>query len=214
DAEVADILLHAELVSVPVMKTHNKSTITGAIKNQFGCLGKVRHNYHPVLSRALVEINRLVRPRLAVMDATVCLEGDAPKSGRPRVVGLVLASNDIVALDAVQATMMGFDPTTIEHLNLAAQAGLGTNDLSRIRLVGEPLDEWRLQFEPARDNLVSRVENRLRESRLRRIAFGGLFFRLCCWGALGFYLAWYYLGPGRHMCRQIVEHSPYGAQWR
>ena len=110
ELDVPRILREAVLITVPVMKTHGKTVITGALKNQFGCLSKARHTYHLVLDDVLADLNRVVRPAFAVMDGTIGLEGNGPKSGRPRVADLILASQDPVALDTVQALCMGLDP--------------------------------------------------------------------------------------------------------
>ncbi|MBN1564816.1 MAG: DUF362 domain-containing protein, partial [Anaerolineae bacterium] len=91
DVRIPEILTRTELITMPLMKTHNKTTVTGAIKNQWGCLQALRHNFHPVLARALVDVNTMVQPRFAVMDGTIALEGDGPKSGRPKEMNLVLA---------------------------------------------------------------------------------------------------------------------------
>lgn len=96
-----------------------------------------RHNYHLVLDQALADINTVARPCFAVMDATIGLEGNSPKSGIPKVVNRLLASGDPVALDAVAAKVMGFDPEQIGHLAECMAAGLGTADLRRITTVGE-----------------------------------------------------------------------------
>ena len=108
--DLPKILLETQVVTIPVMKTHAKTQITGAIKNQWGCISKMRHNYHLVISDALADINSAIRPAFAVMDATIALEGNGPKSGNPKFVDKILASSDIVAIDTVQATMMGLDP--------------------------------------------------------------------------------------------------------
>jgi uncharacterized protein (DUF362 family) len=212
--DVPEILTRTVLVTIPVMKTHNKTTITGAIKNQWGCLSKPRHNLHLVLDPALVDLNRVVRPRFAVMDATIALEGDGPKSGRPRLMDMVLASADIVALDSVQARIMGFVPEEIEHLKLCAQHGLGVLESDRIEIVGEPLEGVATRFRPAKHNLVSWVELALRTSRWRRFVFGTCVLDLMCAGALFWYFLWYYLGPGRRLRDGILLTSRYGPQWR
>jgi hypothetical protein len=62
---IPEILTRTELITIPVMKTHNKTVITGAIKNQWGCLQELRHNFHLVLSEALVDVNAIVRLRFA-----------------------------------------------------------------------------------------------------------------------------------------------------
>ena len=77
-----------------------------------------------------------MRPALAVMDGTVGLEGNGPKSGRPRVVDRVLCSSDPVALDTIQAIMMGIDPATVVHLAKCAARGIGTNQRDRIEVRG------------------------------------------------------------------------------
>lgn len=216
ELQVPDILLRMPVVTVPVMKTHNKTVITGAIKNQWGCLPMFRHKYHLVLNAALADINAVVRPRFAVMDATVCLEGNGPKSGIPKVADRVLASGDLVAIDAVAAKVMGFDPRAIGHLAECVAAGLGVSDLARIAVVGDDDLTLNLGFIPAQHNLVSRVELALRHrAALRRIFFDTAVFGLCCRATLVYYAAWYYaLGIGRARRNRILDETPYGAQWR
>ena len=213
---VPEILLSLPLVTVPVMKTHNKTVITGAIKNQWGCLPMFRHKYHLVLDAALADINSVVRPCFAVMDATVCLEGNSPKSGIPKVVNRVLASGDFVALDAVAATVMGFDPRRIGHILECVAAGLGVADVERITTVGDDDLSLELNFRPARHNIVSWLELELRQREsLRRLFFDTPLFGLCCRATVAYYAAWYSVfGIGRRRCDRILKHTPYGEQWR
>jgi len=213
---VPEILLRTKLVTVPVMKTHNKTVITGAIKNQWGCLPMFRHNYHLVLDAALADINSVVRPCFGVMDATIGLEGNSPKSGKPKVVNRLLASGDCVALDAVAAKVMGFDPATIKHLSECVAAGLGVADLSRITVAGDDDISLNLQFIPAQHNAVSWFELVLRRRPvLRKIFFDTAIFGVCCNLTLAYYALWYYvLGIGRARRDGILTTTAYGAQWR
>lgn len=213
---VPEILLKTTLVTVPVMKTHNKTVITGAIKNQWGCLPMFRHNYHLVLDQALADINSVARPRFAMMDATIGLEGNSPKSGIPRVVNRLLASGDPVALDAVAGKVMGFDPARIGHLQECVAAGLGVADLSGIEVVGDDDLSLNLNFVPAQHNAVSWFELVLRRrAALRRLFFDTPLFGVCCKITLAYYAAWYYLlGIGRGRRDQILTATAYGAQWR
>ena len=213
---VPEILLRTALVTLPVMKTHNKTVITGAVKNQWGCLPMFRHNYHLVLDAALADINAAVRPCFGMMDASVGLEGNSPKSGKPKVVNRMLASGDCVALDAVAAKVMGFDPATIKHLAECVAAGLGTADLNRITLAGDDDLSLNLQFTPAQHNAISWLELLLRRRPLlRRIFFDTPVFRLCCNLTLVYYALWYYvLGIGRARRDAILAATAYGAQWR
>lgn len=207
-----EILTRTHLVTLPLMKTHNKSTITGALKNQWGCLETLRHNFHPVLSEALADLNRILQPKFAVMDATIGMEGNGPKSGFPKEMGLVLASGDLVALDATAAQIMGFDPRQIEHLILCEQHGLGTADPSAITVKGELIGDHRTTFLPARHNAVSFLEIVLRSSFMRKLVFDTPLFNLMCWGARRYYQVWEIL-YGRQIRQKVFRASPYAAQW-
>jgi len=201
------ILVDRPLVTIPVMKTHDKTTISGAIKNQWGCLDVFRHNYHLVLNQVLSDIHKVLRPAFAVCDATVALEGDGPKTGRPRVVDRVLASSDIVALDATSARIMGFDPEQIDHLVLLDEDGVGT--VRDYDVVGEDIDGIDLRFCSAGHNLVSKVELAFRHSLARRLVFETPVLDLMCSGAVLWYLAWYHLGPGARIRDEIIEGLTY-----
>ncbi|MBI4832350.1 MAG: DUF362 domain-containing protein [Candidatus Lindowbacteria bacterium] len=214
EIRVPEILLRTELITIPTIKTHNKTTITGAIKNQWGCLPKLRHNYHLVLNEALADINKAATPRFAVMDATVGLEGNSPKSGEPKVVDRVLASGDFVALDTVVAKIIGFDPSRIQHIQNCHQLELGVGRLDQINVVGDDDLSLNLRFKPARHNLVSWLELALRKSFFKWLFFDTPVFPLCCWGARLWYYGWYYLVRGKRLRDNIVKNTRYGAQWR
>jgi uncharacterized protein (DUF362 family) len=91
------------------------------------------------LNRNLVTLTRLVKPHVSVLDGFVAMHREGPRHGTPIRLGLALAGTDAVAVDAVAAAAMGFDPMQIGHLRLAHEAGLGTADLARIEVVGDPL---------------------------------------------------------------------------
>lgn len=192
-----EILTQRALVTVPVMKTHNKSTITCSIKNQWGCLDVFRHNYHLVLTEVLADIHKVLRPIFAVCDATIAMEGGGPKTGRPRRVDRVLASRDIVALDSVAARIMGFDPAEIDHLRTLEADGSGS--MTDVEVVGEDITGLNLHFEPATHNVVSALEMALRTSVARKAVFETPLLDVMCHGANLWYRAWYYLGPGKRL---------------
>jgi uncharacterized protein (DUF362 family) len=210
--EVPRVLRTARLVTVPVMKTHAKTCITGALKNQWGCLPKMRHEYHLVLDDALADVNRVVRPALCLMDGTVALEGNGPKSGHPRIANLVLGSTDPVALDTVQARIMGFDPARVRHLATCAARGIGVTDLARIDVRGLEAARGLAPFRPPRHNAVSRVETLLRRSWAKRLFFNTPLFHACLWGAKVYYLGWTAL-RARRAWSAVLDHPVYGPQW-
>jgi len=212
DVRIPEILTHTELITLPVMKTHNKTILSGALKNQWGCLETLRHNFHPVLSRALVDVNLLVQPRFAVMDGTVGLEGDGPKSGSPKEMDVILASGNLVGLDATAAQLMGFNPETIEHLQLCAKHGLGSMP-GAFDLKGDPWQELWSPFKPARHNAVSWLELALRRSLFEWLIFKTPLLHLFAWGARRYYDFWD-LWVGRRLRTAFFRNSRYADQWR
>lgn len=136
------------IVSLPVMKTHNCTLFTGGMKNMMGVLPQ-REKWNMHLSgihQALVDLNRLVKPHLVVMDAIYAMEGWGPAMGYPVGMNLVLASTDVVAIDTVAAAIMEIDVSEVKHLSLAGDQKLGAADLSRIEVRGERIEDVKRPF--------------------------------------------------------------------
>jgi len=138
-----------KLINVPVMKTHHQTTVTLAMKNLKGCLkreDKPRFHQQKDLSQAIVELNKIVRPTLNIIDATAKTLGSVGSSAHSQSLGarLLLASTDAVAIDAVGCAIISIDPDTVPTVTLGAAAGLGEKDLTRIDIIGEELK--RLKF--------------------------------------------------------------------
>lgn len=132
------------IISLPKFKTHGLTVITGAIKNSYGLLpGAQKAKLHKAAGCAerfhelIVDVFRLRVPDLFLVDAVVGMEGNGPASPDLRNIGLVLASDNAVALDSVMATMMGCEPGRLRFLQKAKEAGLGNYDLRTIDLIGE-----------------------------------------------------------------------------
>jgi len=129
--KVSEILLDADnIVTMPILKTHGMAQMTFALKNQWGCIHDFRHNYHTVLAEALGDINRFFSEKIkfCVADALVAMEGTGPKVGTPIEVGHVLASHDLVAMDAVGATIMGLNPNKVNTIKFSEKSGVGTRN--------------------------------------------------------------------------------------
>lgn len=147
---IARALLEADvIINLPKLKTHALTTLTGAIKNLYGVIpAGLRSGYHGQFSQperfnqAIVDIYATLPPQLHIMDAVVAMEGEGPAGGRPRPVGLVLASPDGVALDAVATRVMGLDPMAIATTRIAHGRKLGKGELEAIEVMGRPLDSF------------------------------------------------------------------------
>ena len=218
DIELPKVLEDRILITLPVLKTHGTTYITGALKNQWGCLRKLRHNFHLVVDEAIADLNTHLRPAFAVMDGTVGMEGSGPKTGSPKVADLVLASSDLVALDTVAARVMGFEPSRASHISLAARRGLGTSRAEEILLAGdafgeEGIPEGGLRFRPPSQNFMVKMEFWLRHSFLRKVAFETQFLSLLAFAAKMWNWLWYQT-TGKKERRRILQETRYGAQWR
>jgi uncharacterized protein (DUF362 family) len=153
-------LIGSSVIHLPTMKTHVFTTMTGAMKNAFGGLiNEKRHWTHSVIHETLVDlltIQKEIHPGIfAVMDATVAGDGPGPRCMRPHVKNYILASGDCVAIDAVAAKMMGFDPLSIKFIRLAHEKGLGCGDLKSIEIVGEDISGVNFKFSGAENTLAS-----------------------------------------------------------
>lgn len=174
---VSQAVLDADVViSLPRFKTHGLTVLTGAIKNSYGFLpGAQKARLHRAAGsperfhELVVEVFRLRVPELFLLDAVVGMEGNGPASPDLRDIGLFLASDDAVALDAVVATMMGCDPGRLRFLRRAKELGLGDYDLDAVEIVGElrRIPDFRLPplgGEAVTDNAAvqTAIEERLR----------------------------------------------------
>jgi len=139
------------LIDLCALKTHMNSLITMGIKNFQGLLtdGDKYYGHRDDLDVKLVDIHRVRRPDLTVVDGLLAMEGDgAGEYGIPVPMNLVMAGDNVVAVDAVGASVMGFDPLDVPAVRIARHAGMGPADLEAIDLRGAPLEEVRRPFKP------------------------------------------------------------------
>ena len=149
------------IIHLPTVKTHVFTTTTGAMKNAFGgLLNEHRHWTHPVIHETLVDLlmiqKKIHRGVFAVMDGTFAGDGPGPRCMMPHVKNVILASADQVAIDAVAAKMMGFDPMSLEFIRVAHEDGLGVGDPRDIEIVGADISGESWGFEVG-DNGASMV---------------------------------------------------------
>jgi uncharacterized protein (DUF362 family) len=176
---IPDYFQGKNIVHLPTIKCHIYTTTTGAMKNAFGgLLHTHRHYTHTWIHRTLVDllaIQKEIHPGIfAVMDGTTAGNGPGPRTMSPVVKNIMLASSDQVAIDAVAAKMMGFDPMGLEYIRVAHEDGLGVGDTRDIEIVGDDVSGESWGFRVG-DNGASLVGDLLWFSPLKR--FQKLFFR-------------------------------------
>lgn len=130
------------ILHLPTVKCHIYTTTTGAIKNAFGgLLTKKRHYTHTWIHETIVDLLAIQKEIhsgiFAVMDGTTAGNGPGPRTLLPEVKNVILASSDQVAIDALSAKMMGFDPMKIKYIRMAHEQGLGVGNPSEIEVVGD-----------------------------------------------------------------------------
>ena len=145
---IPDYFFDKNIVHLPTVKCHIYTTTTGAMKNAFGgLLATKRHYTHSWIHRTLVDLLAIQKEihsgLFAIMDGTTAGNGPGPRTMIPVVKDYMLASADQVAIDAVAAKMMGFDPMSLEYIKVAHDDGLGVGDPRDIEIVGDDADQVR-----------------------------------------------------------------------
>lgn len=157
---IPEYFIGKNIVHLPTVKTHIYTTTTGAMKNAFGgLLGTHRHYTHSHIHEVLVDLLKIQQDIhsgiFCVMDGTVCGCGPGPRTMMPVEKGYMLASSDSVAIDAVAAKMMGFEPMSIPYIRMAHEDGIGCGDLKEIEIAGEDIKQVNFHFSVGH-NMVSR----------------------------------------------------------
>ncbi len=145
------------VISAAKLKTHSDAVVTLTLKNAFGVppagmdtVGVVKFYLHANgLANSIVDLNLIRKPEFVVIDGIIGGEGHGPMRPDPVDSQVVFASTDPVACDTVGLTFMGFQVPDVSYVVLAAQHGLGIDDLSKIKVVGADLDQIKMSFKPA-----------------------------------------------------------------
>ena len=147
--QIPDYFAGKNIVHLPTVKCHIYTTTTGAMKNAFGGLLNTRRHYtHSWIHETLVDLLAIQKEIhtgiFAMVDGTTAGDGPGPRTMRPVVKNYILACSDQVAVDAVSAKLMGFDPLGIRYIRMAHEDGLGTGDVRDINLEGADItgESW------------------------------------------------------------------------
>jgi len=212
------------IIHLPTVKTHVFTTTTGAMKNAFGgLLNERRHWTHPVIHETLVDLlmiqKKIHRGVLAVMDGTFAGDGPGPRCMVPHVKNVILASSDQVAIDAVAAKMMGFDPMEIKYIRLAHELGLGCGDPRDIEILGDPAAaeaNWGFVGPYQKMTFASRMQHKIYWGPLKKPVEWSLKTVLAPWSYMASVLyhdSFWYPFFGKDKMRQVLD-SDWGRLFR
>lgn len=138
------------IISLPKLKTHALERLTGAVKNQFGCVpGVLKGEFHLKLPDAhkfgkmLVDLNAFLSPRLYIMDGIQAMEGNGPRGGKPIQMNVILMSSDPIALDATVCRLVNIKPDYVPTIKYGMEAGIGTYLEEEIELLGDDIQAFK-----------------------------------------------------------------------
>lgn len=210
------------IIQLPQTKTHVFTTMTGAMKNAFGgLLSERRHWTHSVIHETLVDLLTIQQDihtgLFAVIDGTFAGDGPGPRAMRPQVKDVILASADQVAIDAVAAKIMGFDPLSLKFIRLAHEKGLGIGDPRQIEIVGDgdaAEENWRFS---TGETFASRGQKMIYHGILK--PFEKLLTRspLVPWAYLAsnlYHNAYWYPLYGKKRAKTMLEETEWGVLFR
>ncbi len=180
------------IIHLPTVKTHVFTTMTGAMKNAFGgLLNERRHWTHEVIHETLVDLlmiqKRIHKGVFAVMDGTFAGDGPGPRCMVPYTKNVILASADQVAIDAVSASLMGFDPMDIKFIRMAHELGLGCGELKDIEIVGD------VEAAQQRWNFIGPFHNMTFAARMQHKIYWGGLKKLLEWSLKTWLAPWSYV---------------------
>ncbi|WP_340817848.1 DUF362 domain-containing protein [Methanolobus sp. WCC4] len=181
---VPEMFLDTNVIHLPTVKTHGHTTTTGSMKNAFGGLiPKHRHHAHKKIHEVLVDLlaiqQEIHKGIFATMDGCICGNGAGPRTMVPFAGNVILGSDDQVAIDAVAAKMMGFEPMDIDYIRLAHDRGLGIGDIDQIDIVGldrSEFEDMNFGFEASKSPII-KWDQRIRKNTANIKWLHSLLFR-------------------------------------
>jgi len=142
------------------------------------------------------------------------MEGNAPRTGHPRICNIVLASSDLVACDIVATKLMGIDPAMVEHIYTCATRGIGSLNYQLVSEVSNPLP-WRPFALPDPEwHPIFFWELFLRRSVFKKLLFDTDMFKLMSWIATQYNTVVWYILRGKKYAREIFQDSYYGHEFK
>jgi uncharacterized protein (DUF362 family) len=222
---VPEIYFGGYVVHLPTVKTHGHSVTTGAIKNAFGGLiPRYRHHAHKYMHDVLVDLvilqKEIFDDMLNVMDGTVAGDGAGPRTMKPRELNLIIASFDPVAIDALAAKMMGFDPVEIPYLKKAHDLGLGIADIDQIEVVGlnkREVKKMNFHFEVKRSPIIFFDQllrkGTMRFKRLHNLLFHSPLFKFFILASAVYHDWFWYPTIGKYRIWKFMQ-TDWGKLWK
>jgi len=217
---IPEPLIGTNILHLPTIKTHGHTTITGAVKNAFGGLITTRrHHSHKIIHEVLVDLLKIQKEihtgMFVAMDGTVCGDGAGPRTMDPVIKNYILAGDDSVAIDAVSAKMMGFNPADIKFIAMADRLKLGNGQMKNIRIVGEDISNVNFGFH-TNESFVIMWDKLFRKGRFRFVEpmlFHTKLFKLAVFGSAFYHDHLWYPLAGKKRIKKFMK-TEWGDKFR
>lgn len=140
------------VMSVPKLKTHHWVGMTASMKNFFGAVPGRKYGWPKNLlhirgiPNCIIDLQHMIKPQFALVDAVVAMEGDGPINGKAKEMGLYILGDDLAAVDATCARLIGYNPNDLEYIKLAGDV-VGNIASDQITVIGSPIDKVKKQFD-------------------------------------------------------------------
>ncbi len=204
ELDIPTILLDKEIITAPIAKTHYLTGITCSLKNQWGLLPRFRHQWHPVVNKAIAEINQHFKPRFAIVDATITMEGNGPRTGIPKITNTIFAGSDLVSVDTAVSRFMGFKNIP-EHIKNCGKKGIGSTNYT---IVGDKLRIHKFKKAEWDKQPITLWENRVRRIPIiRELIFNTVLFKIPSFIATKYNTLWWYHLKGKKYTKKIMEQD-------
>jgi uncharacterized protein (DUF362 family) len=158
------------IINLPKLKTHSLTMYTGAVKNLYGCIsGRRKALYHTLaqdgirFSELLLDLHRIIRPKLSIMDGIIGMEGDGPAAGNPRKIGVIVAGRSPLAVDVVSSEIVGMR-RDVPLLDIALSRKMPEADLNNLTLLGARIADVRIRdFKKPKQAVYAAIPQNLRK---------------------------------------------------
>lgn len=210
--KIPKMFLGKNVIHLPTIKTHGHTTMTGAMKNAFGGLiTEKRHHCHKMIHEVLVDLLQIQKEIhsgvFAAMDGTVCGDGAGPRTMIPQIKNYIIASSDQVAIDAVSAKMMGYDPMQIKFIKMAHDRGLGCGDVDQLDIVGEDISQVNFNFTTQKSPVIA-GDQLFRKGALRFVEpllFHTPLFKMCVFASAFYHDYLWYNTTGKKRINEFMQ---------
>jgi hypothetical protein len=157
-----------------------------------------------VADQAIPDVNFYFKKTVFnLVDGTICMEGNAPRTGVPKICNVIFAGPDRVAIDYTVAKFMGLDADSIKHIENAEKMGIGSR--KDVNIIGDPFEVNKFVPPSPGDQPIFKYEMMFRKTPLKPLIFDTPVFGCMCKIATFYNTKWWYGSKGKKYIKEILK---------